>query len=218
MLFCSRAVIIRLMPSQKRNGHPPYPLIPWWGLARCLELAPLRGLKIRNVAPVRPPMVDLFLLCPLWVYCLWTAISFVFIVPFLGPQISISASASIFRVHWLFGGSLFFSPSFLWNIKMEMIFPRGGPSISICISSWIHLSRFCGTLFPGARIGWYIFHLLFLFFFLHLEYVQAVPRFADQRWTSRYWPSKTYFNLLFGSWKWYQCAFLPEPLEWRGAS
>ena len=83
MLFCSLAVIILLMPSQKRKGHPPYPLIPWWGLARCLELAPLRGLKIRNVAPVRPPGVNFFLLCPLWVCCLWTAISFVFL-PLLG--------------------------------------------------------------------------------------------------------------------------------------
>ena len=83
MWFCSPVVIIPLMPSQKLRGRPPYPLILWCALARYHELVPLRGSKIRNVAPARPlgvgpallPFLRGFVVCaqlspffPFWVY------------------------------------------------------------------------------------------------------------------------------------------------------
>ena len=191
MWFFSPAVIIPLMPSQKLKGRPPYPLIPWCALARYHELVPLRGSKIRNVAPVRPPGANFFLLFPLWVCCLCTAISFVFF-PFFGHTKSKYRQALPFFVsHWLFEGSFlsslslsilsFFSnPSLcvnkiLNNGKFSLLGGTPNPPLwypfffwgrnldFICIPSCVPTLSFLRYPFLGAQLGCFSFSLISFF-------------------------------------------------------
>ena len=186
MRFCYPVVIIPLMPLQKLKGRPPYPLIPWCALARYHELAPLRGSKIRNVAPVRPPGVDLSLLFPLWVCCLCTDISFCpFFFPFVGHTKSKYRQALPFFVsHWLFEGSFLSSLSlsilsffpihlFVWKrfLIKRNIFPSRWRTPSsfvvpvffwgrnldfICIPSCAPTLSFLWYPFLGAQLGCFI--------------------------------------------------------------